>query len=197
MLQMQPFLETLRESVLQFFSSRVDQKNAEHLVVDQAVEQFGDAFEQLVQVENRREFARNLVQQEQCARLTRYTRVQPRILDAHRHARCDQRQQAFVLFREVTFYAQAVGDSLWIAYVETNVQFLKRFVEQQDRKNFIVNDFAYQFGHTPQRGFQIESGIHYVGHFEQEGFHLGSAQGLRGGRFHKHHLNKFSVLSSQ
>ncbi len=37
-LQMQSFLEALREPVLQFFPRRIHQKDAEHLVVDQTVE---------------------------------------------------------------------------------------------------------------------------------------------------------------
>ena len=61
-LQMQSLLEALREPVLQLFSRLIQQKNAEHLVVDQPVEQLGDALEQFVEVQNRREFARNLVQ---------------------------------------------------------------------------------------------------------------------------------------
>ena len=46
--QMQSFLEALREPVLQFFSRRIHQKDAEHLVVDQPVEQLGDAPKQFV-----------------------------------------------------------------------------------------------------------------------------------------------------
>ncbi len=54
-LQVQSFLEALRETVLQFFSRFIQQKDAEHLVFDQAVEQLGDAPEawRVVRVCNR------------------------------------------------------------------------------------------------------------------------------------------------
>src|SRR5208282_1312057 len=62
---MQSFFKALRKPVLQFFTLLIEEKNAEHLVVDEAFEQFGDALEQFVQIENRRKFARDLVQQKQ------------------------------------------------------------------------------------------------------------------------------------
>src|SRR5208283_3222813 len=99
------FFKALRKPVLQFFTLLIEEKNAEHLVVDEAFEQFGDALEQFVQIENRRKFARDLVQQKQGTSLASDAGVQSRILDAHRHARSDQRQQAFVLFGEVTLFA--------------------------------------------------------------------------------------------
>ena len=72
--------------MLQFFARGVQQKNAEHLVIDQAAEQLGNAFEQFIHVQDGGEFARNLVQQNQGARLARRTGVQAGILDSHRHA---------------------------------------------------------------------------------------------------------------
>jgi len=49
MLQMQSFFKALREPVLQFFPCRVHQQDAEHLVIDQPVEQLRDPFEQLIE----------------------------------------------------------------------------------------------------------------------------------------------------
>src|ERR1019366_122811 len=245
-LQMQPFLEALREPVPQGFAVRIEQKNAEHLVVDQPLEQLCDALEQFVEIQNRSEFARNFIQQKQRAGLARDACVQASILYADCHARRDQRQQTLVLFGEVSlfaglnvdhanhpvlddqrdgefrvhvgqglnveiflrrigdqyglpslgrasgyalahFHAQAVGDLLRISHMEAYVQFLTVFVEQQDGENFVVNNLADQFRHAPQRGFQVERGVDYVGHFEQERVHLGKASSLRGGRFHRLH----------
>ena len=90
----------------QCFTARIEQKNAEHLVVDQPLEQLCDALEQFVEIQNRSEFARNFIQQKQRAGLARDARVQARVLYAHRHARRDQRQQTLVLFGEVTLFAR-------------------------------------------------------------------------------------------
>ena len=43
MLEMNVLLEAQRESVLQFLARRIEQKDAEHLVIDQAAQQFGDS----------------------------------------------------------------------------------------------------------------------------------------------------------
>ena len=93
MLEMNVLVEAQRKPVLQFLARGIEQQNAEHLVVDQAPHQFGDAAEQFVKVQNRSQFARNFVQQQQNARLLRGARVELRIFDAGRHARGDQREQ--------------------------------------------------------------------------------------------------------
>src|SRR5260370_5091686 len=84
-----------------FFSSRVEQQNAEHLEINQPAKQLAYSLEKLVQIEDRREFPRNLVQQQQSFSLTRDTRIQPRILNADRHSRSNQRQHPLALFVEV------------------------------------------------------------------------------------------------
>ena len=87
--------------MLQFLSSCVEQQNAEHLIIDQPAEQLRNALQQLVDVKNGRQLARDFIQQNQGARLARGARVQTRILDSDRHARSNQREQPLVLFGEV------------------------------------------------------------------------------------------------
>ena len=53
MLQLNILLKAQREAVLQLFSGRVEQQDAEHLVIDQPAEQFGDALEQFVKIQDR------------------------------------------------------------------------------------------------------------------------------------------------
>ncbi len=100
-LEMNVFLEAQRKPVLQFFSLGIEQQDAEHLVIDQPGQQFGNAFQQFIQIQNRGQLTRNFIQQHQGARLPGGARVQPGIFNAHRHARRDQGQHPFVLFIEV------------------------------------------------------------------------------------------------
>ena len=60
-----------------------------------------DAFQQLVQIEYRAEFARDLGEHRKCLRLPRDTRVQPGILDGHGNSRRRQFEQAKLLLLEV------------------------------------------------------------------------------------------------
>ncbi len=62
MLDLYIFLKAQGKPVLQFFSRCVQQQDAEHLVVDQPAEQFGNALEQFVHIQNRAQLARDLVQ---------------------------------------------------------------------------------------------------------------------------------------
>ena len=52
MLDLYVFLKAQRKPVLQFLSRRVHQQDAEHLVVDQAAEQFGNTLKQLIHIQD-------------------------------------------------------------------------------------------------------------------------------------------------
>ena len=71
MLQMNVLIEAQGEPVLQLLTGLVEQKDAEHLVVDQATHELGDPSEQFVQVQNRSQFSGNFVEQQQDARPAR------------------------------------------------------------------------------------------------------------------------------
>ncbi len=86
--------------MLQHGAGGIEQQDGEHLVVDDAGQQIGDALQQLVDIQNRGELAADLGQQRQLPRLPRHPRVQTGILDANRDAGGEQRQQALVLFGE-------------------------------------------------------------------------------------------------
>src|SRR5208283_372229 len=231
MLEVHSLLKALRKTVLKFFSGRVEQQDAEHLVIDEALQYLGDALEQFVKVENRTEFARDFVEQGQGARLAADAGVKASVFDAHRHARGDQREHALVLLGEVAlftslqvdhadhavldnqrdgqlglhvgqsldvvigegcigdehglaslggaaghplanFHAQPFGDFWGIADLKADVELLALLIEQEDREDFIVDDFADQFGNAPKGGFKIERGVDHVGDLEQKRFHL-------------------------
>ena len=63
MLEVDVFLKTQGKSMLEFFSGRIHQENAEHLVINQPAKQFGNAFEQFIQVEDGCELTCNLIEQ--------------------------------------------------------------------------------------------------------------------------------------
>ncbi len=86
--------------MLQLLSRRIHQQNAEHLVIDQAAKQFSDALEQLVHVQNGSQLTCDLVQQNQSPGLASGARMQAGILDSHRHARPNEREQPLVLLIE-------------------------------------------------------------------------------------------------
>ena len=52
--------------------------------------------------------------------------------------------------------------------MEANVSSCVFSLSKQDREDFVVDDFAHQFGHAAQRGFQVERGVDHVRHFEQQ-----------------------------
>src|SRR5579872_460051 len=87
--------------MLQFLAGRIEQQNTKHLVVDEAAQQLRDSLQQFVDIQNRGKLSRNFVQQNQSTGLACGARVKTGILNSHRHARSDQREQAFVLFGEV------------------------------------------------------------------------------------------------
>jgi hypothetical protein len=56
-LQVNAFLEAQREAVAEPFAVLIDQQDTEHLVIDDAVQKFGDAFQQLIDVQDRCQLA--------------------------------------------------------------------------------------------------------------------------------------------
>src|SRR5215831_3664520 len=100
MLEMDVLVKPERETMLQFLARRIEQQDAEHLVVDQSAYQFGDTAEQLIEVQDRRKFARDFIQQQKNPSLLCRSRVELRVFDAGRHARGNQRQYAQMLFGE-------------------------------------------------------------------------------------------------
>ena len=100
MLELHALLEAQREAVLQHAAAGIEQQDGEHLVVDDAGQQVGNALQQLIDIQDRGELAADLGEQRQLARLPRDARVQPRVLDADGDARGKQRQQPLVLFGE-------------------------------------------------------------------------------------------------
>ena len=67
--------------MLQASAGRVQQQDAEHVVINQPVEQLADALEQSVQVEDGRELTADLVEHGQNPGLARSASVEPRILN--------------------------------------------------------------------------------------------------------------------
>ena len=95
------------------------------------------------------------------------------------------------------FHAQAVRDFGRIPDVETKIQLLTLLIQQQDGKNFVVDDFTHEFRHPLECGFKVERGIHHVGDFKQEGLHLGGEFSFRGGSRHKlHHSSRLERPST-
>ena len=96
-LQMNVLVEAKREAVLQLLAGRVQQQNAEHLVINQTADKFSNASEEFIEVQNGRQFTGDFVEQQQNARLLGCAGVQLRVLDAGGHARSHQREQALML----------------------------------------------------------------------------------------------------
>ena len=92
--------------MLQFLTCRIEQQDAEHLEINQPAQQFANAFQQLVEIQDRRQLAGNLVQQQQGARLACSARIELSIFNADGHARRNQRQQPLVLVGEVARIAR-------------------------------------------------------------------------------------------
>src|SRR5215469_15432967 len=93
-------VEAQRKAVLQFLPGGVEQQNAEHLVVDQAPHQFRDPAKQLVEVQNRRQFACYFIEQQQNASLLGRARIELGVFNAGSHTRGDQRQNVHMLISE-------------------------------------------------------------------------------------------------
>ena len=71
------------------------------------------------------------------------------------------------------FDAQPLRHFRRITHLKPEAQFLRLLVEQQDGENLVINDFAHQFRHPPQRSVQIERGVDHVSHFQQQRLDLG------------------------
>src|SRR6185437_12938948 len=95
-----------REAVLEQLRAVVPKQDAEHLEVDDALEQLADAFEQIVEIENAGDLAGDLIENGQRLRLTGDTRVQSRIFDGNGHAGGNQFEQPLMFGSEV---AQSLG----------------------------------------------------------------------------------------
>ena len=87
--------------MLQLLSGRIQQQNAEHLVVNQPAQQFGNSLEQLIEVKNRRQLTSNFIEQQQRACLPGGSGVKPRVLYADGHARRNESEQLLVFFSEM------------------------------------------------------------------------------------------------
>ena len=86
--------------MLELRSTFVEQQDGEHLVVDDSRDKVADAFQQLVEIEDRRELAADLIEQDQCLGLLGDSSIETRILDADRYARGNNGQQVAMLFGE-------------------------------------------------------------------------------------------------
>ena len=89
--------------MLQLLAGGIQQQDAEHLKIDQAPQKFRDPSQQFVQVQDRGQLARDLIEQQQNSRLLRGARIELGIFNACRHARGNQGQQPLVLFGEIVF----------------------------------------------------------------------------------------------
>src|SRR5581483_7725416 len=85
-LQMNIFVEAHGEPVLQLLAGCVQQQDAEHLVVNNAGQQLGNALEKFVKVEDGAEFSRNFIQQDKRTGLPGSAGIKAGILNADRHA---------------------------------------------------------------------------------------------------------------
>ena len=74
----------------------VDEQDAERAVVDDAPRQVGDARQQLVEVEDRAELARDFRQRFERARVLALVLEEPRVLDRDRDVRAELPQQRLV-----------------------------------------------------------------------------------------------------
>src|SRR6185369_15276866 len=111
-LELNALFETDREAVHQLFPVLIQQQNREHLVINQLYQQIADALKQLVEIQDRRQLAADLVEDGQRARLARNTGVQARVLDTDSNARCNQREQPRMFFLEIAFFRRLqVNDS--------------------------------------------------------------------------------------
>src|ERR1019366_958405 len=212
--------------MLQEGIARVEQQDGKHLVVDDAGHQFGNSFQQLVNVENGGQFAADLGQQGQLPRLSRDPGIQPRVLDATGDTRREQRQQALVFLGERArlggFHVNdadylVLGDQgsgqlrshAWrrvdeillsrhivdqnslaalyslsgndlpnlntdafrylgrMADLETDAQLLRLLVEQQNGKNFVIDDPLQHLCYALQQSVQIQSPVDRVSDFQQ------------------------------
>ncbi len=81
-------------------SRGIKQQDGEHLVVDDAGDEVGNALQQLIEVEDGGNFAADLGQQGKLTRLAGDLGVEPGVLYADGNARSEQCEQVLVLFGE-------------------------------------------------------------------------------------------------
>jgi uncharacterized protein (DUF736 family) len=77
----------------------IDQQDAEGVVVDQLAHRARDLAEQVVQIENRGELARDIGERLQGAVRPLDAQIEARVVDRHADARGDQPQQGAIVFR--------------------------------------------------------------------------------------------------
>src|SRR5215469_16460687 len=63
--------------------------------------------------------------------------------------------------------ADALGDFGRMAHLEAYAQLLCLFVEQQDGKNFVIDEALRHLRDTLQQRVQIKSGVHRIGNFQK------------------------------
>ncbi len=86
---------------LQLLRLFVEQQDAEGAVINDAAREIGDPREQLLEVQNRAELARDVRQRLEGSGVLPLVLEQARVLDRDRHVRAELAQNAFVGFREL------------------------------------------------------------------------------------------------
>src|SRR6266576_5089688 len=99
-LEVDILVEAQRESMLQLLPRRIEQQDAEHLVINQAPHQFGDAPQQFVKIQDRCELTGDLIQQKQDARLLSCPCIELGVLAARCHTRPNESENANVFLAE-------------------------------------------------------------------------------------------------
>ena len=70
------------------------------------------------------------------------------------------------------FYASFFRYIAGIAQAEADAQVLVFFVNQQNGKDLVIDDFTHQFCHSAQSGVEVKGGIYNVCHLKQKRFDL-------------------------
>ena len=65
--------------------------------------------------------------------------------------------------------ADALGHLGRMTHLEADAQLVGFLVQQQDGKDFVVDNLLQHLGYALQQGIQVERGVDRVGHFEQVG----------------------------
>ncbi len=89
------------EAVLEEFGPLVPEEDGEHLEVDDALEELADAFEEIVEIEDGGDLARDLVEDGEGLGLAGDAGVEAGVLDGDGHAGGDEFEQSTMLVREV------------------------------------------------------------------------------------------------
>ncbi len=174
-LELHALLEAQREAVLQFLLRLIEQQDAEHLVVNDLRKAVGDAFEQLVEVQDGGEFFADVEEQAEVAGLARHAGVEARVLDGDGDARGDDGEDAAVLFGEVA----ALG-GLQVEHADDAVLDDERNCQlgAHARMRVDVAGEARHVGH--EHGFTALGGAanHAFAHFDAQLFHVGRVADL-------------------